>query len=135
MSGSSGVEWWVHDAGHSTGVISSTGSCQVLTFEVSISQPYQYTDASSTLYDQACLPGCGGVRWGRPSIISLRPCARKDTPPVVPNAIFVRLRSLPNGYKNKAMPSARWMKTFYSAISPDFHATVPATCPKRPKAS
>ena len=26
---SSGVEWWVHDAGHSTGVISSTGSCCV----------------------------------------------------------------------------------------------------------
>src|SRR5207249_353505 len=50
--GSSEFERCVHDADHSPEVISSTGSCQVLTSEVSLSQPYQYIDASSTLHDQ-----------------------------------------------------------------------------------
>jgi hypothetical protein len=39
------------------------------------------------------------------------PCTSKDMPRVVSSVFCVPLRSLPNGSKDKAMPSARWMQT------------------------
>jgi len=79
------------------------------------------------------LPGCGGVRWGRTSITLPPLCTTKDMPQVVSSVFCVPLRSWLNGCKDMAMPSARWMKTFYERISLGSRDTVAGTGPKQPR--
>jgi hypothetical protein len=69
------------------------------------------------LYERAPLPGCGGVRWGLTLIPSQPLCTTKAMPRSVYSGFFLPLRSLLIGYKIKAIPSTRWMRTSYAIIS------------------
>ena len=146
-----------------TAIIPSTGSCQVLTSEASVTQPVR-THAPVPLLRmiQPCDPSpfpvnheekekpmlehifvrhvrdCPVTRWspgaipGRPRDL---PPPRRVCPKSVSSAICAPVISLPDGSTRTAMPSARWMPPSSNAMSPDSRDTVPATSPKRPRAS
>jgi hypothetical protein len=64
-------------------------------------------------------------------LITLPPLyTTKDIPQVVSSDFLAPLRNLLGGCKDKAIPSTRWMKTWYEIISPDSRDTVAATYPK-----
>src|SRR5688572_12315670 len=56
-------------------------------------------------------------------------------PQVVSRAFLAPLRSLLGGCKNKAIPSTRWMRTWYKRISLGSPDTEAVTCPKPPRGS